>query len=788
MVNITPPCRCKYSRRCAAVDLGAALRLYWLLDGGNGVFLPIKMAFMIRYIGLFVGMFPFFLWAQTPEIPLSKGLIIKTSCQILPGKYALPTDADTPFAITIEGNDLQVDFQGAQLLGAAVGVPPYQFTGIAILIKGQNITLLNAQARGYKIAVLAENVPNLTLENCDFSYNYRLRLYSVRERENFSDWLSFHQNEHDEWMRYGAGIYLKNCLRTTVKGCRITGGQNALLMNNCQEATVFNNFFTFNSGLGIGLYRSSRNKLMHNRLDWNVRGYSHKFYARGQDSAGILLYEQSSENTIAYNSTTHCGNGLFLWAGQSTLDSGEGGCNDNLIFGNDFSYAPTNGIEVTFSRNRIQGNLLRECTYGIWGKYSFESMIMGNYLAGCQTGIAIEHGQNDTIQRNLFQDDSTGISLWAREKQPEDGGYTQKRDTRSRNAVIDRNVFMGTRKPLKISRSEDVSVNGENLFLDFETLLEVPAPNQNLRFLRNDVYGTPDKIAQVWANPALTASQNINFSHPDQTPENLYAPLNVPYDELREPDSLPGAMITELPAGFPRGRPFIIIDEWGPFDFRRPVALLDTISSNQYALVLLGPSGDWKITDMKGIKKVSAKSGTVPTTLILERDPQSDAVGVWFAYTSPQAIKTAWGETVSTGSTYSFDFQRFEKKMRWETQFFAYDSLLTPSVFKGPVLAEKTAQESLYYAWWGSPAEGVPVDKFATQSTTSFDIARGNYVFELSSDDGARLYLDDRLLIDHWDAHEPATDEINVQLGGKHRIRIEQYDAGGFSTLGFRMY
>jgi hypothetical protein len=35
---------------------------------------------------------------------------------------------------------------------------------------------------------------------------------------------------------------------------------------------------------------------MHNRLDWNVRGYSHGIYARGQDSAGILCYEQSNDN------------------------------------------------------------------------------------------------------------------------------------------------------------------------------------------------------------------------------------------------------------------------------------------------------------------------------------------------------------------------------------------------------------------------------------------------------------------------------------------------------------
>ncbi|MFM8486790.1 MAG: hypothetical protein ACKOCH_10665, partial [Bacteroidota bacterium] len=82
--------------------------------------------------------------------------------------------------------------------------------------KGKFVTLKNARVRGFKIALLAENATSLRLENCDFSYNYRPRLHSIREREDFSDWLSYHQNEKDEWMRYGAAFYLKNCSNVTV--------------------------------------------------------------------------------------------------------------------------------------------------------------------------------------------------------------------------------------------------------------------------------------------------------------------------------------------------------------------------------------------------------------------------------------------------------------------------------------------------------------------------------------------------------------------------------------------
>jgi parallel beta-helix repeat protein len=757
----------------------------------------------MRRILFLVFILPNLLFSQTPEISLTKGLIIKESCRIKPGVYALSGDTADLFlkppnlqtfkpVITISGENLVVDFQNAELNGAAVGRLPNSFYGVGILIKGKNITLKNARARGYKVALFAKGVENLTLEGCDFSYNYRPRLRSMREREDFSDWLSYHHNENDEWLRYGTGIYLKNCVGATVRGCRITGNQNALLMTNCADGLIYNNTFHFNSGLGIGLYRSSRNRVMHNRLDWNVRGYSHGFYQRGQDSAGILVYEQSSENLFAFNSATHSGDGLFLWAGQTTMDTGEGGCNDNWIFGNDFSFAPTNGVEVTFSRNRIQGNLIKNCTYGIWGGYSFESKFFANMIIGCRTAIAIEHGQNDTILQNLLQDDTVGIQLWARESQPSDWGYAQKRDTRSRDILLDRNVFLNTRKPLKISASQNIVVNGENLFWDFEKLFEAAKPNENLKFIRNQIYSTSnEKLAEVWRHPDLAASRSLNFSYA-RKPENAYEPLNMLWGEVAEPDSLPDGMLAALPKGFPRGREFIIGGEWGPFDFRRPIAALDTIlktadGHDVYSLALIGPSGDWKIASMTGVATMSEAAGMIPQVVSVKRDPKSEYVQVVFEYTSPETITTVFGEKISTGQPYKFEFQRFEKKFDWRVRFFNLDSLpLNEDIKKHTPTVEKTTGE-LAFAWWGAPEKGVNEDNFATVSDTKFDIAAGEYVFELTSDDGARLYLDGKLLIDNWDIHEPETDEITVRLGGHHSIRIEHFDAGGFATLDFRM-
>lgn len=752
--------------------------------------------------------------AQLPEIALEKGLTITESCRIVPMEYSLDDSWGPSFrppvrlssiegVIAIEGHDITVDFQNATLRGSLDKLWPSEYLSLGIRVKGSNIRIVNLRVRGFKVGLLADSVRNLTLENCDFSYNFRQRLRSSPEREDFADWLSHHDNDRDQWLRYGAGAYLRHCQSPTVKNCRATGCQNALMMHGCTDGTVMNNTFQFNSGLGIGLYRSSRNRLMHNKLDWNVRGYSHKKYQRGQDSAGILLYEQSSENVIAYNSATHCGDGLFLWAGQTTMDTGKGGCNGNIIFGNDFSHAPTNGVEVTFSQNRVQGNLIRECTYGIWGGYSYGSVFMGNLIADCQTAIAIEHGQDNTIRQNLFSGDSTGISLWARASQPSDWGYAKSRDVRSRNCLIDRNVFLDTRKPLTISNSQNIAINGENLFANFETLLKAPKPNDSLRFLRNDLYAPAAQISKTWAAPELASQRSLNFSHPDEEPANPYAPLEIPFRELKEPDSLPGGINAGLPKDALRGREWIVMDEWGPYNFRYPKAWLisaDTLLGDSvptHTLRLYFPPGAWRLVKKEGIAWVSDSVGSKPGALLKFRPTAVGARAhrLEFEFRGRTDWPDALGNTVEAGHAHRFDYQYFKKKMDWEIAYYNYDNATDPATNEQAFELLKNRQpdataktDDLYFAWWDSPAATILPDSFATRATATFEVAPGVYKLELTSDDGARLYLDGERVLNHWRAHEPETDESILRIGaGQHKIVVEHYDATGFSTLDFRL-
>ena len=94
--------------------------------------------------------------------------------------------------IEIEGNNIVVDFNNAVLDGNINKSLPDKFFGVAVNIKsGENITIKNLTAKGYKVALMAKGIKGLKIEHCNFSYNYRQHLNSTQQKEDLSDWMSF---------------------------------------------------------------------------------------------------------------------------------------------------------------------------------------------------------------------------------------------------------------------------------------------------------------------------------------------------------------------------------------------------------------------------------------------------------------------------------------------------------------------------------------------------------------------------------------------------------------------
>lgn len=67
---------------------------------------------------------------------------------------------------------------------------------------------------------------------------------------------------------------------------------------------------------------------------------------------------------------------------------------------------------------------------------------------------------------------------------------------------------------------------------------------------------------------------------------------------------------------------------------------------------------------------------------------------------------------------------------------------------------------------------------------TLADLAGGSYSFSITHDDGARLLIDDQLVIDDWTAQTAHTSSAAVSLGaGNHRVVLEYFQSSGGSEV-----
>jgi len=697
-----------------------------------------------------------------PVVALRPGLVITRSVRVVPRAYHLAAPASLDSAvITIRGDGVTVDFAGAVLEGVAPESDPDLTQGVAIRIEGgRNIRILHARIRGYRVGILARGTRGLDLVDDDVSYTWKPRLFSLIEHESLVDWQSYHHNEHDEWLRWGGAFYLADVVGGEVRGSRAVQGANGLMLVRCDSLAITDNGFSFNSGTGIALYRSSWNRIVHNRIDYDMRGYSHRFYRRGQDSAGLLMYEQSTGNVVAYNSITHGGDGVFLWAGQSTMDSGTGGANDNLFYGNDFSFAAANGIEATFARNTFVANRSNGSDYGVWGGYSYETKIVGNDLSGNRIGVAIEHGQQNTIAWNRLADETTGISLWADSVTDTSWGYPKHRDVQSRDYQISNNLFQRLRVGLR-SRQTEGLVQAWNRWMDVDSAT----------VLRDtDGYQASDDAAAF----EVTSDSGVPRLPAEYA---RLAPSVAPGDS-----TVPASPLTR------RDRSAIIVDEWGPYDWRSPKLWpVDSAREVPLRLAVLGPAGAWRVVSRRGVAAVSRTSGRVGDTVAVTPAAGADwAIQLEYrgtATVSPRGIRRA------AGAPYRFSYSRFEPPADWTMRFFAWTGSTDPrsrpeefaALLRGtPLLTHQASHLDL--EWYRPQIAGVPQERFAVEATGSVTLPPGMYTLRSITDDAVRVWVDGVLVIDDWTPHESVVDHAPL-TGGRHDLRVQYYQVDGWVEL-----
>ncbi|MBC7771200.1 MAG: right-handed parallel beta-helix repeat-containing protein [Pyrinomonadaceae bacterium] len=744
---------------------------------------------------------------SNPALPIvtvtSDNTLIDKSCRVVIPPGTIIADANDDGVIHITGSSIQVEFApGSVLRGSALDAAPDTYKGTGIRLNGQaNVVISGAVVQGYKAGLWASKSPGITIERCNASDNFRQRLRSTPEKEDLSDWLYPHHNDKNEHLtNYGSAFYIEDSHHVTVRSCIVHQGQNALILRRVDDSRFYDNDFSFNSGWGIFLFRSSRNIVSRNSLDFCIRGYSHGVYNRGQDSAGVLLFEQSSNNTIAGNSATHGGDGMFAFAGTDALgenwykaeqervrkETGKQdvssliqvpadvaarhkrlGCNDNIIISNDFSYAAAHGLELTFSfGNSITSNLIRHngiC--GIWAGYSQDTLIGANNLTGNGPkgstgeggGVNIEHGAGNRLLGNRFSTNSVGIKLW----DDDDGDllrypWAVANHLGSVNNAIRTNIFQNDEVGVILNKTKGTKLTMNS----FQTL---PQNKQIVADEGSDV-----------------VNEQLLVSHSYVTPK---------YEILGE--ARPVSRRPEL-----AGRDKIVMTEWGPWDHKQTLVRRGRTSgagdgTHVYELFAL-PSRDVQVeTSGEGVTATLSSAGGQPRVLTVV----CDAPGI-----RPYSIKVTSGQ-------YSTELKGVFVKAEWSVKVFQtpdYGAGKPPpsleewrALAAGPAaLSARLSGLSLRYGH-GGPSQvklsdeitqaRLKPDHFGTIASTRLLLTKGAYRITTISDDGVRVLVNGKTVIDRWNWHAPQTDtaQITIDADGEVPIVVEHFEIDGYSTLEF---
>ena len=117
---------------------------------------------------------------------------------------------------------------------------------------------------------------------------------------------------------------------------------------------------------------------------------------------------------------------------------------------------------------------------------------------------------------------------------------------------------------------------------------------------------------------------------------------------------------------------------------------------------------------------------------------------------------------------------------------------LAATFFAGPDLAGApllTRQDAAVdFNWKGRPAAEVPHDHFSARWTGQIKLpAGGPVLFALRSDDGSRLLIDGRTVIDSWSDHQPETVTATEALEGgrSYAVTVEYYQGTGEAVCQF---
>lgn len=714
------------------------------------------------------------------------------------GTIIADSDGDGVLHIVADGVTVRFE-EGSVLRGVADGTPGDALTGLGIRIDGRRgVTVQNASVHGFKVGVRATGADGLTIDGADLSGNFRQRLRSTVQGEDSADWLWPHHNDGHEWVtNYGAALCIERSSGVTVRNVRVRRGQNGIILDRVSDSRVYDNDCSFLSGWGLAMWRSGGNLVSRNAFDFCVRGHVEGLYNRGQDSAGILAFEQCSNNVFVENSATHGGDGFFGFAGREAmgeaetsagLDLARRGCNDNVLIGNDFSYAPAHGVEMTFSfgnvfaRNRIVENAI--C--GFWLGYSQDSLIAENRIEGNggmgygleRGGVNIEHGANNRILRNTFLNNRAAVHLWW----DADDLPNKPWGKANYKGPID-NVVAGN----------TITINAGHPFKPGDKLVAL--------HLRDDKGGR--LTGTVYADNTVALGDAREIDAGDAI--DLIRAGGVPAYETPATEAIGQTRPVGARAAL-AGRDKIVLDEWGPWDHESFLFRRGRQEANRMTFEVFGAVG------AAGMRSGRDRfRATFPDASGEALDVQVTAapdVDVKIEPGLPQRVSLtappgAWPYTIeATRAGRTARFAGTIVTASWNVAVFPWTDEVDPRKDLEGWRALARSDKALHatrpaldfkfggggpktLAWTDQIKAGtLPNDRFGLVATTTIKLPAGAWRVVTMSDDGVRVSVAGKPVIENWTWHGPTRDTGTfVSDGSPVEITVEYFEIDGHAVL-----
>lgn len=717
-------------------------------------------------------------------------VVITESCRVVIPAGTVIDDANGDGVIHIGADGVRVEFAPGSVLVGRDGLDRWlregpgegdgwdTLTGTGIVVEGhEGVEIVNASVSGFRVGVLARDADGLRIENATLTDLWRQRLTSTATREGAGDWLWPHKNDDNEWLtNYGAAVWVEDSEKVSLRGVTVRRGQNGIVLDASDGCTVTESDCSFLSGWGLAMWRASANVIRDNRFDFCVRGHVEGVYNRGQDSAGILMFEACVGNAVVGNSATHGGDGVFGFGGHDAIEVGKQqpwGNGINQFLGNDLSFASAHGLEMTFSEsNHIADNLIEgNAICGIWGGYSRGMWINGNTFVGNggmaygqeRGAINIEHGSNNAIADNSFINNKVGVRLWW----DHDAALLAKPGIAAGYRGVTGNVVVANR--FRMDAGHPFDRNAALLGIEVQDLGDAPG-YEGPRVGQNAI----DDPTNTWE---IEPGVGTRIGDRAGGPMDVAAPAYI-REGWRFP--VPGRRS-------PAGREWVVMDEWGAWDFTTPLAREHdrTGGADRFEVFVPVGSGLRPEVDVEGgsaeIAEPAGPEGWRPWTVTITP--------------GPGAAVSSYEGRIRVGERWSRPIAGRFVDATWSVRAWSWDAdpLVDADAWRAEAAGVDAVElDRLDLPFGNAGPESVdarlPVpgrDRFGLVASTAIALPPGKWRVRTLSDDGIRVFVDGAVVIERWDIHGPTEDaaEFGADGPGPTQIRVEYFENSGYATL-----